>query len=671
MKPASLLFLIIALAVAPSAIDAQTWWAQRRDSLLKVLAHARADTDKVWTLERMAEVYGDTPLKDSTLYYINSFGQLSQKLNYPKGMAGCLSMKAWFYAYKRFDTDTGIALDLQALQLAKKANLTRMVGQIYNNTAAIYNERKEDHTTALDYYLKGLAIFEQLRDSSLMAMAYGNIGTLYSALKEYEKSYTYSLEGVMIYRSLNKVNWARSGMLGISSALIALKRYDTALIVLKDAKRIADQLNDLDYHEMILVDMITIYIKTLQLPLLRQTAMDLSLISRPTATEGMYTVWAGLSDYYFYKRDYRTASVYNDSLIKETLANSALDPLASAYERKARIALAQGRLDDHDRNTELHDSIADLLLSDKILKNTQELETRYSLDKEKAQIKSLNDEKKIDTLVLREHRWTIWALSGLLVVFAILTSLFYSINRQKKRLLLSEAALQQQKIAELEKERQLLATRSVLLGQDEERKRLAKDLHDGLGGILSVAKYSFGNMKQNLVITAENAEAFDKGMGYLDKSIRELRRVAHNMMPEALIEFGLDTALKDYCNSIAGSGVIGITYQSFEMTDDSIPPASASVIYRIIQELINNILKHAHATTAAIQLVRRKDALSITVEDNGSGFDIGILKTSDGIGFLNLRNRVSYLEGTIDIQTAPGLGTYVSIEIPVNNSTVI
>jgi hypothetical protein len=276
MKLTALLVLLIALAltlaVAPTPADAQTWWSRRRDSLLKVLAHEREDTDKVWTLERLAEEYGDTPLKDSTLYFINRFGQLSQKLNYPNGMASCLSMKAWFYAYKRFDTDTGIALDLQALQLAKNSHLTRMVGQIYNNTAAIYNERKEDHATALDYYLKGLAIFEQLRDSSLMAMAYGNIGSLYSALKEYQKSYAYSLEGVMIYRSLNKVNWARSGMLGISSALIALKKYDTALIVLKDAKRIADQLNDLDYHEMILVDMITIYTKTRQLPLLRQAA---------------------------------------------------------------------------------------------------------------------------------------------------------------------------------------------------------------------------------------------------------------------------------------------------------------------------------------------------------------------------------------------------------------
>jgi two-component system, NarL family, sensor kinase len=664
--PVPLVLLIaLALTFAHTHADAQTWWSHRRDSLLKVLAHASEDTNKVWTLERMAEIYLDTEHKDSTLYYINSFGQLSQKLNYPSGTVSCLTIKAWFYAYKRFLTDTGISLDLQALQLAKNSHMTKMVGQIYNNTAAIYNERKEDHATALDYYLKGLAIFEQLKDSSLMGMAYGNIGDLYSGMKEYEKAYTYSRQGVLIYRSLNKSNSTRSGMLGLSSSLIGLKRYDTALIVLKDAKRIADQLNDLDYHEVILMDMITIYTKTRQLPLLRQAAIDLSVISRPTATEGMYTVWAAMGDYYFYKREYPTASVYNDSLIRETWANTALGPLASAYERKARIALAQGRLDDHDRNTELHDSIEDLLLSDKILKNTQELETRYSLDKEQAQIKSLNDEKKIDTLVLREHRWTIWALSGALLTFVVFGFLFYSNSRQKKRLLLSEAALQQQKIAELEKERQLLATRSVLLGQDEERKRLAKDLHDGLGGILSVAKYSFSNMKQNLIISAENAEAFDKSMGYLDKSIRELRRVAHNMMPEALIEFGLDTALKDYCNSIAGSGVIGITYQSFELTDDSIPPASASVIYRIIQELINNILKHAHATTAAIQLVRRTDALSITVEDNGSGFDIGILKTSGGIGFLNLQNRVSYLEGTIDIQTAPGKGTFISIEIPI------
>jgi two-component system, NarL family, sensor kinase len=197
----------------------------------------------------------------------------------------------------------------------------------------------------------------------------------------------------------------------------------------------------------------------------------------------------------------------------------------------------------------------------------------------------------------------------------------------------------------------------------EERTRIAKDLHDGLGSILSSAKYSFNHMKENLIVTPENALAFEKSMAMLDKSITELRRVAHNMMPEALMKFGLDTALRDFCSSVDQSGAVGLTYQSFGLDESSIPEVASAAVYRIIQELVNNILKHANATAALVQLIRKNNALSITVEDNGKGFDTSILENNEGMGYLNLRNRVAYMNGTIDIQTAAGKGTSVNIEL--------
>jgi two-component system, NarL family, sensor kinase len=153
-------------------------------------------------------------------------------------------------------------------------------------------------------------------------------------------------------------------------------------------------------------------------------------------------------------------------------------------------------------------------------------------------------------------------------------------------------------------------------------------------------------------------------MGMLDKSIHELRRVAHNMMPEALMKFGLDTALRDFCQSIDGSGAIKLTYLSIDVNEASIPETHAAAVYRIVQELVNNILKHAGATTALVQLIRKENALSITVEDDGKGFDAAVLEKSDGIGWLNLKNRVAWLNGTIDIHTEAGKGASVNIEIP-------
>jgi signal transduction histidine kinase len=135
------------------------------------------------------------------------------------------------------------------------------------------------------------------------------------------------------------------------------------------------------------------------------------------------------------------------------------------------------------------------------------------------------------------------------------------------------------------------------------------------------------------------------------------------MMPEALIKFGLDTALKDFCNSVDQSGAVHLTYQSYDLNETSIPRMTAASIYRIVQELVNNVIRHARASQALVQMIRKGDMLSIAVEDNGTGFDRTILGQSGGVGYLNLRNRVAYLNGTIDIETSPGNGTSVNIEI--------
>src|SRR4030095_5863905 len=144
---------------------------------------------------------------------------------------------------------------------------------------------------------------------------------------------------------------------------------------------------------------------------------------------------------------------------------------------------------------------------------------------------------------LRERRFWNYSLISAAIILLIISLLFYRNYKQKQK-------LQEQRIRELEKETQLTATDAVLKGEEQERARLAKDLHDGLGGMLSGIKYSFQNVKDSLVMTPDNHQAFERTMDMLDSSIKEMRRVAHNMMPAALVKFGLDTALKDFCNDI-------------------------------------------------------------------------------------------------------------------------
>lgn len=171
-------------------------------------------------------------------------------------------------------------------------------------------------------------------------------------------------------------------------------------------------------------------------------------------------------------------------------------------------------------------------------------------------------------------------------------------------------------------------------------------------------------MKDNLIMTPDNMTVFERSLDMIDTSIKELRRVAHNMMPEMLSKFGLDEALKEYCTTINATNLLSVKYQSLGM-DIRIEKSAEIIIYRIIQELLNNIMKHASATEAMVQLIREEGRFSIMVEDNGKGFDTGLLKDNRGAGLTSIQSRIDYLKGRIDIHSVEGKGTLVNIEIPL------
>jgi len=156
----------------------------------------------------------------------------------------------------------------------------------------------------------------------------------------------------------------------------------------------------------------------------------------------------------------------------------------------------------------------------------------------------------------------------------------------------------------------------------------------------------------------------------LDSSIKEMRRVAHNMMPEALVRFGLDTALKDYCSDINQSGALQVTYQSMGLANETIDPTTAITIYRIVQELVTNTMKHASAKTAIVQLTKSNGQLLITIEDDGKGFDVASRKMDGGLGLGSLGTRVNLLKGFLDIASIPGEGTTVTVNFNLGSEAV-
>jgi two-component system, NarL family, sensor kinase len=154
-------------------------------------------------------------------------------------------------------------------------------------------------------------------------------------------------------------------------------------------------------------------------------------------------------------------------------------------------------------------------------------------------------------------------------------------------------------------------------------------------------------------------------MDMLDNSIKEMRRVAHNMMPESLMRYGLDKTLQDYTAEINKSGMVTVAYQSMGMENITVDNTTAITIYRIVQELLNNVTKHAAAKQVLVQLLAQGNKLVVNVEDDGKGFDTVILQNIEGIGWKNIQSRVEFLKGTLDVQSAPGKGTAVNMEFNI------
>jgi len=304
---------------------------------------------------------------------------------------------------------------------------------------------------------------------------------------------------------------------------------------------------------------------------------------------------------------------------------------------------------------QLYKKLSDSINSEESREKISMMEVRFRIENKEQEINQLKAQDQISQFSIRQKNTLNYILMGGAFVLIIISSLGYRNYQHKQK-------LQQVRISELETEQQLTATEAVLKGEEQERTRLAKDLHDGLGGMLSGIKHSFGNMKQNLIMTPDNHQAFERSMDMLDSSIKEMRRVAHNMMPENLLKFGLDVALRDFCIDISANTPLQVNYQSMGLTDVLLEQTKSIGIYRIVQELIHNSLKHASAQTALVQISKTDNLIAVEVEDDGVGFNINELKRAKGIGWSNIQNRVDFLYGKLDVQSEPGKGTSVHIE---------
>uniref|UniRef100_UPI0013F17997 tetratricopeptide repeat-containing sensor histidine kinase n=1 Tax=Chryseobacterium gleum TaxID=250 RepID=UPI0013F17997 len=216
---------------------------------------------------------------------------------------------------------------------------------------------------------------------------------------------------------------------------------------------------------------------------------------------------------------------------------------------------------------------------------------------------------------------------------------------------------------EQEKQNSKISTLTALLqGQEQERGRLARDLHDGLGGLLSGTKHQLSYLNPH---QSENLqEGISKSLEQIDGAVEELRRVAHNLMPDLLMKYGLEVAIEEFASRISNNALD--IHTEFINYSNSLSQEKQLIIYRIIQELVNNAIKHAETSEIIIQISEEQNQLNVTVEDNGKGFDLTALDVRKTAGFHNIELRVQFLKGTMNITSELNIGTSIEIQIPIH-----
>jgi len=583
----------------------------------------RADTIRINRYLYTARSF-QTENYDSLLIYSQKALKLALKIADLPFISKSVQLLGRYYMMKE-DYPSATKWFLQSLSIEEKLNHSRRIADLNDELGIVYYYQ-EIFSKSLAYSSAALAEYEKEHDTLNMAKVNSHLGNLYSSREfceqrttqqkkeDFTKAIQYLEKTIQLCSLINYKPLIINSYVNIAAVYNKLRKPEKALVYLNQA---------VDYY---------------------RTTNNLSRLAGSLHTLGI--------TYYKLKQYDKSIKSYEESL-ELSKDNKYTEGIQYLYESMAQTYEAA-----RDYKNAYYCYIKYMTIKDSInalekSKELFELETRYQSEKKEIEILKLTSEKREKNMILN-------ALLGLIVMLAV-TGYFFVKNIRNKKLIAEQTIeIKERQIQELEKERQLVATKSVLKGEESERSRMARELHDGLGGLLSGVKINLSSMKGNSIITSENAEAFDHAIRLLDTSIGELRRVAHNLMPETLNHYGLKTALNDYVTEMR-SGASPVLSFRFFGEDFRYNTQLELTAYRIAQELVNNALKHAEASQIDLQLISEADRVCIQVVDNGKGFDTSG-KSGNGKGLVSIRDRVTANNGTFELESTPGQGTEASVE---------
>lgn len=569
----------------------------------------------------------------------------------------------------------GLQLMMQALKIYEQANDKPLIAKCYSDIANTLI-RQNNSNEAVKYLIKGIELAKEVNDERTILINLNSLGVVYENLKEWGKAKETYLAAIDLAKKQNNSIILTILYLNIGKISAILLEKDGGTDYFLKAEEIAKKNNDK-------VRLALIY-QNLGRNLYRSEKYDKALSYSLAAKElleknkdqyALEKVYSSLTDIYHKIGDYEKSYQYSlkkDTLSKELYNSESLQKIneintkyqTEKKQNELNILNKQNQIQSLELNKSKLENLNKKLLIDKTNSqlNYQNLvinQNQISLREKELQVKNdaqqinlLNEQTTIQKLQIKQRNQTIVALIVASLLIVIIGYLFY----------IRYKLTQKTELQNLLSSQQELAAKAVIEAEEKERKRISGDLHDGLGQLLSVASMNLSVLGSKLKFEdMECDKAYNQTVNLLKESYQEMRSISHQMMPNALLKNGLPEAVQSFLNEI-NPELIQVSFhaEGFKTRLDS---NVEIVLYRVIQECINNVIKHAKAQHLDVQMELLEKSLNCIIEDNGVGFD----KTapSNGIGINNIRSRVNFIKGNLDISSSPKKGTSISIYVPI------
>lgn len=559
---------------------------------------------------------------------------------------------------------------LQNVDKAKELKAVRYRARLWGSYGALL-QREDKANEYVDILLdKVIPLAKQTKDVTLLGINYQNVAMNLMNLQEYAKADQYYRKALSLLREKEDASEERL-TLYVNAARNALyaKDFHQSKIMLDTASMIANLIPNSIYIPMYHTVAGSYYAATKNFENAHEHLSEGLVTAKRLKNDDLIStlLYDQFKAYQQNKQHLKAKGKLLEVLpyIEKT---ASLGNKQMVYYHLATTTVALNQYQEAVKWYQAYKVVTDSLFTNKNRAQILELERKYQTTEKEKELLKIKSQHQEQSIALQKNRSIAIISASLCMLLFVLGFTWYRTQKNKKRLLEQKELLLQEELKNHRQESKIHLYNAMLQGEERERSRLARDLHDGLGGMLASVKMKLSAVTDNMGLQQVNAVAIgdlQTIISQLDRSVHELRRVSQNLMPDALLYRGLEDALKDLCKSMAQSH-IAIDFQSPKLRGNY-SHAFLMSVYRIVQELLTNALKHSEADQVWVQCSEEDDILYLSVEDNGKGFKQNAENVHHtGMGLSNIRNRIALLNGHFEIDTYPGKGSSFHVQIPMH-----